>query len=342
MSRKDSFQLFFSKTNDFLNIFLLRQAHRSEETVKAYRISLSEFYTYVTVVRRLNVMKFLFSDCTYDFVLSYSQYMQENLKLANSTVNQRLAALKSYLKYVADGDIAVMQIYISVQKVPLLRISKLQRPIIEKDAMTDILNIPPNTNIGNRDRLILILLFDSAVRVSELASIEMKDLTLNVAHTSILIHGKGRKMRSVFLNDKCAAHLKEYISHFHSPDEPEDTPLFYTKIHGKLNHMSVRNIERIVKKYSDMAREEHPEMPDSVYPHMLRRTRATELYRDGVPLEMISLMLGHANTETTKIYASPSVEQLREELTKGSYEHDEEERLWDGREEEIKKMFGLT
>ena len=50
-------------------------------------------------------MNFRFSECTYELVLDYSQYLQEVKKLANSTVNQRLAAIKSYLKYVSDGDI---------------------------------------------------------------------------------------------------------------------------------------------------------------------------------------------------------------------------------------------
>ncbi len=114
--------LFFSKTNDFLNRYLLRQEQRSKETIKAYRISLNEFFTYVTETAGKNVMKFRFSDCTYDFVLGYSQYLQEEKKLCNSTVNQRLAALKSYLKYVADGDISLVQVYIGVQKLSLIHI----------------------------------------------------------------------------------------------------------------------------------------------------------------------------------------------------------------------------
>src|SRR5659263_591630 len=81
---------------------------------------------------------------------------------------------------------------------------------------------------------------------------------------------------------------------------PLTTHLFYTIIHGKMNRMSERNVERIVKKYADLVRKENREIPDSCYPHMLRRTRAAGLYRDGVPLEMISAILGHSSSETTK------------------------------------------
>ncbi len=311
MSKKPEFaDLFFSKTKDFLDIFLKSQEQRSQDTIKAYRISLSSFYKYVTDVKGMKVMQFCFSDCTYEFVLSYSQYLQETQKLANSTVNQRLAALKSYLKYVSDGDIGLMQIYMAVQKVPLLKTPKLQRPVIEKEDLKAFLAEPENTKIGRRDRVLLALL-------------------------------KGKKTRSIVLNKKCADLVKDYVLHYHEPDASPDTPLFYTIIHGKINHMSQRNVERIVKKYGDSVRKEHPSLPDKTYPHMLRRTRATGLYRDGVPLELVSAILGHASSETTKIYAIPSIEQMREALSKGQPDEEETEKIWEGKEAEIRRLFGL-
>lgn len=342
MSKKPEFRdLFFSKTKDFLDIFLKNQEQRSKDTIKAYRISLTAFYTYVTEVRSIKAMRFCFSDCTYEFVLTYSQYLQESKKLSNSTVNQRLAALKSYLKYVSDGDITLMQIYMAVQKVPLLKTPKLQRPVMEKDDLKAFLAEPKNTKFGRRDRVLLTMMYDTAVRVSELTGIVLGDISLNVSSPSIVIRGKGKKTRLIVLNKKCAELVKDYVLHYHKPDAPPDTPLFYTTIHGKMNPMSPRNVERIVKKYGDSIRKEHPTLPDKTYPHMLRRTRATGLYRDGVPLELVSAILGHSNSETTKIYAIPSVEQMREALSKGQPDESETEKLWEGREAEIRRMFGL-
>lgn len=323
-------------------MFLLKQTRRSRETVKAYRISLNDFYTYVTEVIGKNVMKFQFTDCTYEFVLVYSQYLQETRKLANSTVNQRLAALKAYLKYVADDDIALMQVYMAVQKVPNLKTAKLQRPVICSRDLAVLFEEPADTKFGRRDRVILILLFDTAIRVSELTAIKLGDLNLGVEHPTMIIHGKGKKTRSVTLNRKCAEHIKSYVLHYHGTEAAKDAPLFYTMIHGEMHHMSSRNVERIVKKYADLIREKSEALPQSVYPHMFRRTRATGLYQDGVPLEMISAILGHENTETTKIYAIPSVEQMREALEKGQPEEDDREKLWEGKTDEIRRMFGLT
>jgi len=340
-NRPELKDLFFSRTNDFLNIFLLKQECRSKETIKAYRISLNDFFSYVTDVVGNNVMKFRFVDCTYDFVLVYSQYLHKTRNLASSTVNQKIAALKSYLKYVADDDIALVQVYMAVQKVPNLKTAKLQRPIISREGLSALFEAPSDTKFGRRDRVILIMLFDTAIRVSELINILLGDINLDVEHPTIVIHGKGKKTRSITLNRKCAAHLKSYIIHYHSMDADKNTPLFYTIIHGKMNKMSSRNIERIVKKYAELAKVKSGILPDSVYPHMFRRTRATGLYRDGVPLEMISAILGHENSETTKIYAIPSVDQLRSALEKGQPEGADEEKIWEGKTDEIRRLFGL-
>lgn len=333
--------LFFSKTKNFLDTCLVRQEQRSPETVKAYRISLTSFYEYVTGICGIKPMQFCFSDCRYEFVLGYSQHLQEEKHLANSSVNQRLAALKSYLRYVSDGDIELMQIYLSVQRVPLLKLSRLQRPVLEKDILSLLLDKPEDTKKGRRDRMLLILLFDTAVRASELQAIKICDVSLETGQASIIIHGKGKKERSVVLNQKTVAHLKQYILRYHGPSPDPNMPLFYTVIHEEINHMSERNIERIVKKYADMVRIDRPDIPKSVYPHMLRRSRASGMYRDGVPIEMVAAILGHSSSETTKIYAIPSVEQLRAAMEKGQPDT-EEEHLWVNKEAEMRALFGLN
>ena len=333
-------QLFFSRTMDFLDVYLMKQAGRSTHTRKSYKYSIGQFYDYVTIEKSISPLKFRFADCSYQLVLEFSQYMQEQKQYKPGTVNQKLAAIKSYLKYVADGDISMVQVYLAVKKVPELSVPKVQRPVMETDDLSAYLYSPAHTRFGNRDRMILILLFDLAIRVSELVSITLGDILLDCDNPIILIHGKGRKERSLSVSDQAGKHLKAYIIAYHKYDPSPEMPLFYTIIHGKTNHMSVRNVERIVKKYADIIKEEHPGIPESVYPHLLRRTRATGLYRDGVPIDMISIIMGHSNTETTKTYTSPSMNQLREAMKKSDL-NDDEEPIWKGNENELKARFGL-
>lgn len=104
--------------------------------------------------------------------------------------------------------------------------------------------------------------------------------------------------------------------------------------------MSVGNVERIIKKYASKIRPEHPNLPEHCYPHMVRRTRATNLYQDGTELELISRILGHSSTETTRIYAVPSVEVMRKAMESGKISTDVRP-LWPDDEAEIARICGL-
>lgn len=339
-NRRKASDLFFSKTSDYLNVYLPKQANRSYYTVKAYRVALAEFFDYIAKHMKLPPTIFKYSDCTFQFVLAYSQYLQEDRKLSESSVNQKITAIKQYLRYVSQEDISLMQIYLSVNDVPTLKITKKIRPVIESNDLGAFFEAPKNNRIGNRDRTILILLYDTAVRVSEIAGIRLGDIDLRMNNPIILIHGKGRKERTVIVSDEAADYLRNYIKAFHNNSSPE-TPLFYTKMHGQINQMSVRNIQRIVEKYGNIARETNPNIPET-HPHMLRRTRATDLYRDGVPLNLVSTFLGHAQLETTTIYATPSQDQLREASNRGYDELSREETpIWEEDLAAVKAKFGL-
>ena len=90
--------------------------------------------------------------------------------------------------------------------------------------------------------------------------------------------------------------------------------------------------------------EKHPEMPAKLHPHMFRRSRATDLYQNGVDLEVVSRFLGHSSIQTTRIYANPSVEQMREAVEKIANKDIEVpvKQNWSSKnEDEIAKLCGL-
>lgn len=333
--------LFFSRTYDFLNVYLVRQAGRSEHTRRSYRIGLGALFDHVTGGLGIDPTRFTFGMCTYDLLLGWSQRMQEG-GLAPSTVNSRLAAVRSYLRYAADGDPTLVSVWLASCKVPTLSVPKRQRPIIEAADLSAFLDAPEHTRKGNRDRFILVLLFDTAMRAAELVRVTLGDLVLpDGAPASVLVHGKGRKERRIGLSAKADAHLRAYLDAYHEGVRDPSTPLVYTVAHGEVHAMSERNVERIVAKYGDAARSGHPDIPHT-HPHMVRRTRATTLYRDGVPIEQVSTLLGHQQIETTRShYAYPSPEQLREAVERGSGREPDTPREWVGHEEDIRRKLGL-
>ena len=106
--------------------------------------------------------------------------------------------------------------------------------------------------------------------------------------------------------------------------------------------MSPGNVQRLIKKYAAQVSDLGFDIPQSVHPHMFRRTRATNLYQEGVAIELVSTVLGHARTNTTRnYYARPSVEQLRKALESVPTPAGDEEPLWVGSEEEMARLCGL-
>lgn len=331
-------KLFFSKTLDFLAHYLPRQSRKSENTIKTYRDALTVFRRYISENLHLSIRTFCFEDCTHDLLLSYMHYLRERGNAA-TTCNNRLAAIRAYLWYVADGDISIQSVALTASHVPFLKVPKITRETISEEDLSALLSAPPNTMIGKRDQMILILLYDSAIRVSELLSLDVRSINLNVPIPYIRIYGKGDKERIVAITDTTATHIRKYLKLYH-PEISPDAPFIYTVIKGNRGRMSVGNVERMIKKYANQIRPEHPNLPKSCYPHMVRRTRATNLYQDGTELELISCILGHSSTETTRIYATPSVEMMRKAMESGSLATNEQAE-WPDDEAEMARLCGL-
>lgn len=338
-------KLFFSMTMDFLEIYL-PQGHESSKTVKTYKDGLTVFRRYVTDIRDFSMKEFSFEQCTFDFVLEYRNWLLDSQKRKPSTVNNRLAVLKAYLHYAAAKDITIQQVQLSISEVPFLKVPKVIRPIIEGvDTMKDLLNAPPNTKLGCRDTMILSMLFDTMIRADELIQLNLKDVQLNAETPYLFVHGKGNKERTVPISDEVILLIKAYLNEFHSEEFDPNVPFIYTTIHDATHRMSERNVERIVKKYADITRKKHPNLPDTVYPHMFRRTRGTGLYRDGVAIEAIAVAMGHASIQTTKDhYAFPSLEQKREVMNQGDslvISKNTVEKEWPDNENELARLCGL-
>ena len=334
--------LFFSMTLEFLETYLPRQLGRSPETIKSYRDSLTVFRRYLYDECNISVAAFKFDDCSQKCIQSFIIYLKGN---GNSpgTCNQRLTALKSYLWFAADRNIAVQSVALGISRIPQCKVPKKEKETLTEGALATILQQPPNTKIGLRDRVIMILLYDSAVRLDELLCLTLKDLSLQTDKPYIRISGKGNKERIVAITLKTAEHLKQYLSLYHKNKLNMNKYVFYTKIKGIIDKMSPGNVERFIKQYAESARIKCLQMPLKVYPHMFRRTRATNLYQNGVELELVSRILGHSSTETTKEYAKPSIEMLRKAIESvETPEQANEELLWSAcSEEEMAKLCGL-
>ena len=329
-------------TLEFFDIYLPRQLGRSLKTIKSYKDSLTIFRRYLHDECHISMGRFKFKDCDQKCIQNFIIYLKNN-ENSPGTCNQRLTAIKSYLWFAADRNIAIQSVALNISRIPQCKVPKKEKETLTEKALTAILLQPQKTKMGLRDRVIMILLYDSAVRLSELLCLKLKDLSLYISNPYIRITGKGNKERIVAITPKTAEHLKQYLSAYHKNEENINKYVFYTKIKGITDKMSPGNVERFIKQYADSARAECDQIPLKVYPHMFRRTRATNLYQNGVELELVSRILGHSSTETTKIYAKPSIDMLRDAIESVKIpEKAIEAPLWvSSSEEEMAKLCGL-
>jgi len=268
-------------------------------------------------------------------------YLTE-LKSKPATRNQRLAALKSYVMFAADKDVTLQSIELEIRRVPQCKVPKTEKTVIPEDAMTAILQQPPNTKMGLRDRVMMVLLYDSGARLAEILGLNVSDVAISGDNPYIRVNGKGSKQRIVPISAKTAAHLAQYISAYHGEERPETNLFFFTTIKNVTAMMSEGNVERFVKEYARRAKCSCPSVPDNVHPHMFRRTRATQLYQNGVSLPLVSRLLGHASMQTTQLYAKPSLKMLREAIESVEMpEQKAEKPIWKEDEAMMAKLSGL-
>ncbi len=285
-------QLFFSQTWNFLNVYLAKQVGRSQATAESYRDSLTIFKNYLVGELGKSISTFQFSDCTKECIYNFREYLLANGSQP-STVNVKVAAIRAYLNYASDMDISIQSVALAISQISPCKTIKKEKPILSDDALAAILSAPPNTKFGVRDRAILILLYDTAIRISELLSIRLCDIAMESKYPNIFITGKGNKERTIQLTAKAVEHLREYIRVYHS-NSSKEAYLFSTTIKDR---MSVGNVQRIIKKYAALVSESGISLPDSVHCHMFRRTRATNLYQDGIAIELVQRCLNNSEKQ---------------------------------------------
>lgn len=344
--KKNSGTLFFEYVNEFLHLYLPQQQGRSLHTIKSYGDCLSLFRRYAKDVHGISIFKLTFLEVDRDFVLGFLEWLcsdSDGVKADSpSTRNQRLACMKSYMRFSADKTVSLSSLALQIRRIPSCKAPQPAVQAMSEKAIATILRQPPNTRIGLRDRTFMVLLFDSGARVSEVINLKVRDLSLDGPSPQVRLEGKGKKTRIVPIMEKTVGHLRQYLRTYHGASACDIQHLFYTVIKGNAAPMSVDNVARFIEKYAMTGRMTCPEIPGKVHPHMFRHSRATQLHQSGVELAIISRFLGHANMNTSRIYAVPSIEMLREAVGKVNDETDEiEKEIWLHDEEKKARLCGI-
>jgi integrase/recombinase XerD len=229
------------------------------KTKKSYLYNIDKFLTY------LNKNSFNISETPIKrYFLGSHEIYDVN------TIRQIRASILYLLK--------VMNLNINLEEIPSPKRKKLLPKVVSKDEIQQIIKQTKNI----KHKLIIILLYSSGLRVSEITNLKKTDI--NTINNSILLRqAKGRKDRYTILSKKAKQLLTEYLCNSNC-----NQYLF----EGRKGKYTIKAIQEILKKSS----------PRHITPHMLRHSFATHLLEQGTDIKYIQKLLGHSKLETTSIY----------------------------------------
>lgn len=302
----------------------------SENTVASYRVSLNICIDYLEEMKGLRRERINFQDLNKENLKDYLVWMGQVKEWSPKTCNLRLTAVRSLLSYASEECVDITPIFVSSKAIHGLTVPSGEIEYFEDAQMVALLHAPGQEKRSERrNRMLLILGYDAAIRVGELISLKVENLHLDAETPYIRILGKGGKYRSVPLMKKTVRHLLNYLEEFHkNPPEPK-APLFYAVTHGSTHRLSDDCIQKVLKKYVEECRRRGIGMPVSVHFHMLRKTRAMSLYQEGCPLSYIQQMLGHENISTTSgFYAFVTLDTLAKAIEKTNPANAEVKKNW--------------
>lgn len=308
---------FWHHAREYLHTFMPKVRGLSPRTIEAYRISLECYLDYLTAHQQIERACVTFEHFDRHHLKAWLAWMNEQRQYSPKTIALRLSTIKAFLAYASHEEITLMVLSEAARALKAPAAPRKPIEYLTQDEMRAILSaFTGRTSKSRRNRMLLILLYDTAARVSEITSLTLEQLTLsNPGHVTLT--GKRNKSRTVPLTSKTIEHLRVYLSEFH-PNHTKQTaarPLFYSLHRGRPTSLSTDTIAAVLKQAAQTARDDCSSIPQRVHCHMLRKTKAMDLYQQGIPLPIIMRLLGHeSTTTTTTFYAFATLNMMRDAI----------------------------
>lgn len=305
----------FYLTN-FLETFLPGQKGLSVNTILSYRDTFVLFLRFCRDSKSIKPEKLCFNNITKELIEDYLDWLEKEKESSISTRNQRLAAMRSFFKYV---QVEEPEYLFLCQSIIAINIKKHPKPLVNylsHDGIQVVL-AQPNllTREGRRDLAILSLLYDSGARVQELCDLKVGCLNLSNIPT-VTLTGKGGKSRCIPLSSGNSEILKKYLTENAINLETDKTR--YLFLSNRQKQLTRSGVRYILEKYVALAYKSSPQyIPNKISPHCIRHSKAMHLLQSGADLIYIRDFLGHEDIKTTQVYAKADPEMKRKALLSG-------------------------
>ena len=289
--------------------FLIRQRSVSPATVAAYRDTFRLLLRYLCPKRRTSPDTLSLAVLTPECVLGFLNHLEQNRGNAARTRNARLATLRSFVHYLADWLGPELPVGTRrILAVPFKRYVKRMVGFLTREEIEALLAATNDTWTGRRDHLLLMLLYNTGARISELLALRVEDVLSTQART-VELRGKGRKRRTLLLWRQTQRQVRQWVRENHlSPP----MPLFPNRYGEPLTRFgALQQIKKLVCR----AAVKQPSLKQRpISPHLIRHATAMRLLEGGVAPEVIALWLGHENLNTMHQYVEASLAMKKRAL----------------------------
>lgn len=276
---------------DYLK-YLKYQKNYSEDTISSYKKDITEFLDF------LNIESLELLDIRYEDIRFYLMHLDSH-KNKSSTVSRKLSSLRNFYNYLLNEN------KIKVNPFTLVKMPKKDKKLPrffyynELEQLFEVSDL--TTSLGQRNRLLLEILYASGIRVSELVNIKVKD----IKGLDIKVLGKGNKERIVIIGEYAKEILDLYLDNGYKKLNIKDLEFLFLNNNG--NKLTTRGVRYILDKIiADTS------IGKKISPHMLRHSFATHLLNEGCDILSVQELLGHSSLSATSIYTHVTSDRLKE------------------------------
>lgn len=280
----------------FLREHLSRHRGASQHTCDSYAYCFQLLFEFAAARLKVAPSALALEQLDARLIRDFLEHLEDTRRNAPETRNVRLAAIKSFFRFLEYREPAALDQIRRVLAIPFKKTDTRLVPYLLRDELQALLDAPdPATREGIRDRAMLHLAICAGLRVSELTALRMDDVT--VSPMSIQVRGKGRRERAMPLWKTTATALRAWLSVRGTPAVPE---VFVTR---RGQAISRWGFAYLLKQHAKAASQRCPRLlKKRVSPHVLRHTCAMIVLQATQDIRKVSLWLGHSNLATTEVY----------------------------------------
>jgi len=286
-----------SYVTNFLQDYLPRQRGASPHTCDTYAYGFQLFFTYVASHLKVTPSNLCIEQLDAHMVSRFLEHLEVDRSCAISTRNVRLAAIKSFFRFLEYRLPAALAQIRQILAIPSKKTESKLVQYLDKEEVEAILAVPDlQTRMGIRDYAMIQLMVATGLRVSELLGLRLQDLKLQPT-ASIRVLGKGRRERELPLWKETTRILRKWLAVRGDLQVPE---LFVNALDEPMTRWG---LAYILKKHATVASEHCPSLKKKqISPHVLRHTCAMMVLEATHDIRKVSLWLGHNSTQVTEIY----------------------------------------